>query len=151
MTVYAAGALLWREVETEMLEAAARLQNRGEARPAATGLGAGRAEPGQTESAGSARVQISSTASLFSAPSAAEIDRAGVELRDGEVVFQSQRIALYEDALATLRARGLAYDCACSRAELQRAASAPLGAEAVYPGTCRGALVPAGADRKSVV
>ena len=56
---------------------------------------------------------------------------------DGSVVYQSQRTALYEKALATLRARGLAYDCACSRAELQRAASAPLGAEPVYPGTCR--------------
>lgn len=61
---------------------------------------------------------------------------------DGEVVWQSQRIALYERALATLRERGLAYDCACSRAELQRAASAPLGAEPVYPGTCREGLPP---------
>lgn len=61
---------------------------------------------------------------------------------DGEVVHQSTRTALYEDALVTLRARGLAYDCACSRAELQRAASAPLGAEPIYPGTCREALPP---------
>lgn len=59
---------------------------------------------------------------------------------DGEVVFQSQRVALYEAALATLRAKGLVYDCACSRADLQRAASAPLGAEPVYPGTCRNGL-----------
>src|SRR5882724_6617066 len=70
----------------------------------------------------------------------AALRRYGLEW-DGEVVWQSQRIALYEGALATLRERGLAYDCACSRAELQRAASAPLpssfGAEAVYPGTCR--------------
>lgn len=61
---------------------------------------------------------------------------------DGEVVWQSRRIPLYERALVTLRERGLAYDCACSRAELQRAASAPLGAEAVYPGTCRNGLPP---------
>jgi glutamyl-Q tRNA(Asp) synthetase len=67
--------------------------------------------------------------------------RYGLEW-DGEVVHQSQRIGLYEQALATLRARGLAYDCACSRAELQRAASAPLGAEPVYPGTCRNGLPP---------
>lgn len=59
---------------------------------------------------------------------------------DGEVVWQSQRVMLYEEALASLRSRGLVYDCACSRAELQRAASAPLGVEAVYPGTCRGGL-----------
>lgn len=77
--------------------------------------------------------------------SAAEIlgalQRYGLEW-DGEIVWQSQRTALYEDALATLRARGMVYDCACSRAELQRAASAPLGAEPVYPGTCRGGLAP---------
>jgi len=67
--------------------------------------------------------------------------RYGLEW-DGEVDYQSTRTALYEDALATLRARGLAYDCACSRAELQRAASAPLGAEPVYPGFCRAGLPP---------
>src|SRR5882724_11999902 len=56
---------------------------------------------------------------------------------DGEVVYQSQRIALYDDALSTLRSKNLVYDCACSRADLQRAASAPAGREPVYPGTCR--------------
>lgn len=59
---------------------------------------------------------------------------------DGEIVRQSQRTALYDAALARLRARGLAYDCACSRAEIERAASAPVGAEPVYPGTCRNGL-----------
>ena len=75
--------------------------------------------------------------------SAEEILRAlaryGLE-SDGEVVWQSRRTTLYEDALATLRSRDLVYDCACSRAELQRAASAPLGREPVYPGTCRNGL-----------
>ena len=66
---------------------------------------------------------------------------------DGDVVWQSQRTALYEAALATLRGRGLVYDCACSRAELQRAASAPLGREPVYPGTCRNGLPPGRAAR----
>src|SRR4051812_16768483 len=61
---------------------------------------------------------------------------------DGEVVYQSQRTSLYDDALATLRVRDLVYDCACSRADLQRAASAPLGREPVYPGTCRNGLPP---------
>jgi glutamyl-Q tRNA(Asp) synthetase len=59
---------------------------------------------------------------------------------DGEVVWQSRRTALYEQALQDLRAQGLIYDCACSRADLQRAPSAPLGAEAVYPGTCRNGI-----------
>jgi glutamyl-Q tRNA(Asp) synthetase len=67
------------------------------------------------------------------------LDRYGLEW-DGEVVWQSQRTDLYERALNRLRERGLVYDCACSRAELQRAASAPLGREAVYPGTCRNGI-----------
>ena len=71
----------------------------------------------------------------------AALSRYGLDW-DGEVVWQSRRLALYDEALERLRARDLAYDCACSRAELQRAASAPLGAEAVYPGTCRGGLAP---------
>jgi glutamyl-Q tRNA(Asp) synthetase len=68
---------------------------------------------------------------------------------DGEVVWQSQRTALYEEALQRLRTSGLVYDCACSRADLQRAASAPLGAEPVYPGTCRNGL-PAGKASRAI-
>ena len=71
----------------------------------------------------------------------AALIRYGLEW-DGEVVWQSRRTALYEDALGRLRASGRVFDCACSRADLQRAASAPLGAEAVYPGTCRDGLPP---------
>lgn len=69
----------------------------------------------------------------------AALKRYGLEW-DGEVVYQSHRTALYEEALQTLRQKGLVYDCGCSRTELQRAASAPLGAEPVYPGTCRDGL-----------
>jgi glutamyl-Q tRNA(Asp) synthetase len=76
----------------------------------------------------------------------ATLQRYGLQW-DGDVVWQSQRTALYERALATLRERGLVYDCACSRAELQRAASAPLGREPVYPGTCRDRLPPGRAAR----
>src|SRR4051795_658604 len=36
---------------------------------------------------------------------------------DGEVVYQSRRIALYERALESLKAKGLVYDCGCSREE----------------------------------
>lgn len=74
---------------------------------------------------------------------------------DGEVVAQSARLTLYADALATLRARGLAFDCACSRAELARAASAPSSRDAidvdgpVYPGTCRDRLPPGRAPRST--
>ena len=76
----------------------------------------------------------------------AALRRYGLEW-DGEVLWQSQRAARYEEALQRLRASGLVYDCACSRADLQRAASAPLGAEPVYPGTCRNGLPPGKAAR----
>ncbi len=62
---------------------------------------------------------------------------------DGPVTFQSQRLALYAEALATLRAQGLVYPCFCTRAEIAAASlSAPHGAEPVYPGTCRGLADP---------
>lgn len=67
------------------------------------------------------------------------LQRYGLEW-DGEIVWQSRRSHLYEDALQRLRENRLVYDCACSRAELARAASAPLGAEAVYPGFCRNGI-----------
>jgi glutamyl-Q tRNA(Asp) synthetase len=76
------------------------------------------------------------------------LERYGITW-DGEVVYQSQRIALYDDALATLRAKNLVYDCGCSRADLARTASAPLGREAVYPGACRDGL-PAGRVARAV-
>jgi glutamyl-tRNA synthetase len=57
---------------------------------------------------------------------------------DGSVVRQSERIALYEDALAALQRDGLVYPCWCTRAEIREAASAPHGdvADGAYPGTC---------------
>ena len=57
---------------------------------------------------------------------------------DGPVVRQSERLALYEDALERLRRQGLLYECWCTRAEIREAASAPHGdlPEGAYPGTC---------------
>ena len=55
---------------------------------------------------------------------------------DGEVVRQSERTGLYASALARLRDAGHAYECACSRRELE-AAPTGAGGERVYPGTCR--------------
>ncbi len=69
------------------------------------------------------------------------LQRYGLEW-DGEVVRQSERRELYDTALSKLRRRDLVYECACSRADIQRAASAPLGAEPIYPGTCRDGLPP---------
>jgi glutamyl-Q tRNA(Asp) synthetase len=65
---------------------------------------------------------------------------------DGEVVFQSRRLAHYDTALEILRKNGMIYACACSRADLARAASAPDRGDplpaGVYPGTCRSGLPP---------
>ena len=65
---------------------------------------------------------------------------------DGPVVFQSQRLASYGAAAERLRAMGLLYPCACTRAQIAAAAveSGPDGL--IYPGTCRGrGIDPAGA------
>jgi glutamyl-Q tRNA(Asp) synthetase len=54
------------------------------------------------------------------------------------VVVQSERSDAYADALDRLRAKGLAYRCTCTRAEIAASATAPQGvALPVYPGTCR--------------
>jgi glutamyl-Q tRNA(Asp) synthetase len=58
---------------------------------------------------------------------------------DEEVIFQSQRSAIYAEALANLSRLGLIYPCGCSRKEI--ADSATLGIDGVvYPGTCRHGL-----------
>jgi glutamyl-tRNA synthetase len=54
---------------------------------------------------------------------------------------QSERTARYDEALERLLAAGRAFPCACSRADVARAASAPHAADEEgprYPGTCRG-------------
>src|SRR5436305_1732791 len=71
---------------------------------------------------------------------------------DGELVYQSERLDLYAEALARLRGEGLLYPCFCTRADIAASVAAPhLGSGsgaggpegAIYPGTCRGL---AGAD-----
>jgi len=64
---------------------------------------------------------------------------------DEPPVYQSQRGALYQNALDSLIARGLAYPCACTRQDIARALAASGQArerhgELVYPGTCRAGL-----------
>jgi glutamyl-Q tRNA(Asp) synthetase len=77
------------------------------------------------------------------------LDVFGLE-HDGQIVRQSDRTELYEEALARLRESGLVFPCACTRAELARVASAPASedpAEPVYPGTCRAGLPPGRGER----
>ncbi|QAY77212.1 tRNA glutamyl-Q(34) synthetase GluQRS [Sphingosinicella sp. BN140058] len=61
---------------------------------------------------------------------------------DGEILFQSERLPIYAEALDRLKDRGLAYPCFCTRseiaAEVAASASAPHGPDGpLYPGTCR--------------
>ena len=64
---------------------------------------------------------------------------------DQPVARQSQRSALYQQALNELIACGMAYACGCSRKDIAQAHS-PLGqarprhGELIYPGTCRSGL-----------
>jgi len=65
---------------------------------------------------------------------------------DGEVVYQSRRHTLYEEALEKLHAQDALYACACSRREI--ADSSVSGVDGlVYPGTCRGGIAPGRAPR----
>lgn len=61
---------------------------------------------------------------------------------DEPPVWQSQRGALYQDALDKLASAGLAYPCACTRKDIEQAWAAQglsraRHTELVYPGTCR--------------
>ena len=61
---------------------------------------------------------------------------------DGEILYQSERLSLYAQALERLKADDLVYPCFCTRstiaAEMAASASAPHGPHGlVYPGTCR--------------
>jgi glutamyl-Q tRNA(Asp) synthetase len=72
---------------------------------------------------------------------------------DGVVVRQSERMALYRQALERLRTLGVLYPCFCTRKQVREeiadAAAAPHGpsGERLYPGTCR-ALDPAERARR---
>jgi glutamyl-Q tRNA(Asp) synthetase len=55
---------------------------------------------------------------------------------DGEVVRQSHRGALYQEAVERLVAHGEAFACTCTRREIE-AERLGAGGERVYPGTCR--------------
>ena len=61
---------------------------------------------------------------------------------DGEVLWQSQRGDLYQQALDQLVAEGLAYPCGCSRKDIEAAQTHPTERHKaqVYPGTCREGL-----------
>jgi glutamyl-Q tRNA(Asp) synthetase len=58
------------------------------------------------------------------------------------IVYQSERMDTYHDALKKLERKGIVYPCFCTRAditaEIERSGSAPHGPDGpVYPGLCR--------------
>jgi glutamyl-Q tRNA(Asp) synthetase len=57
---------------------------------------------------------------------------------DGKPLVQSERTAVYAEALEHLKAAGLVYPCFCTRADIAASLTAPHGdAGGSYPGTCR--------------
>lgn len=93
---------------------------------------------------GAAERQIADLAALgldWDASPGASTERIeGAESTEGKeagVLYQSTRLAAYEQAVAQLREAGLVYECFCTRREIQEASSAPHGAPGAYPGTCR--------------
>lgn len=54
---------------------------------------------------------------------------------DGEVVYQSDRHALYSKALESLKREGHAFGCICTRKDL-----ATTAVDGLYPGTCKAGL-----------
>ncbi len=84
----------------------------------------------------------------------ADLAAIGLEW-DGPVVRQSLRQDRYAAAVSDLTARGLTYECFCTRREIREAASAPQAdaaggraADRAYPGTCRNLTAQQIADRR---
>jgi glutamyl-tRNA synthetase len=69
----------------------------------------------------------------------ADLTALGIDW-DEPPVRQSERTAIYQEAVSALEAAGRLYPCFCTRAEIRDAASAPHGnlPDGAYPGTCRG-------------
>jgi glutamyl-Q tRNA(Asp) synthetase len=62
---------------------------------------------------------------------------------DGELLYQSERLPLYAEALERLKGQGLVYPCFCTRADIAASAAAPQGPDGpIYPGTCRSLAQP---------
>lgn len=56
---------------------------------------------------------------------------------DEEIIYQSQRSDVYQQALDLLRHQHLAYPCICSRKEIADSSTRQGIEGAIYPGTCR--------------
>jgi glutamyl-tRNA synthetase len=68
-----------------------------------------------------------------------DLNWLGLDWDEGPYV-QSERRAIYDEALGRLKAAERVYPCTCTRADIERAASAPHPEDEgpTYPGTCAG-------------
>jgi len=55
---------------------------------------------------------------------------------DGDIWYQSKRIAAYETAMNTLKSNDLVYPCTCSRKQIADASTLTGIEGVIYPGTC---------------
>ena len=65
----------------------------------------------------------------------ADLEAIGIDW-DGDPLVQTTRANAHEAALEDLAARGLLFECYCSRRDIREAASAPHVPPGHYPGTC---------------
>ena len=65
----------------------------------------------------------------------ADLEAIGIDW-DGDPLVQTTRADAHEAALEELAARGLLFECYCSRHDIREAASAPHVPPGHYPGTC---------------
>lgn len=72
----------------------------------------------------------------FRALQLADLATLGIDW-DGDPLVQSKCYSRYEEAFAELKAKGVVYECYCSRRELSQIASAPHTPPGAYPGYCR--------------
>ena len=104
----------------------------GPRRPGAPGAAA-RARPGRAGRAGAAAGRRPGPRSRAAAErQLADLAALGLDW-DGEVIYQHDRDAAYEQALAQLPT----YECYCSRKDIREASRAPHAIPGQYPGTCR--------------
>ncbi len=62
------------------------------------------------------------------------LEQLGMEW-DGEVIYQSHRLQIYQDALDILNAQGIIYPCICTRKEIADSSILSMNGP-IYPGTC---------------
>lgn len=80
----------------------------------------------------------------------AELAALGIDW-DGVPIFQTDRRAAHDAAIARLAASGLVYECTCTRREILEAPSAPHAAPGAYPGTCRDRSEKERADARAAI